>query len=152
MTHEPTDVPGLSDDGDVDEFVETKKKSKLPLVAGVVIVAAVGGYMATSGGGAAADPLSGDDPAAQALRASYEKGLEALASGEAERMSAALAGLEPAMSLKGSDGSQSVKAKEGEGCENKKKDAAAFTPYFLLYDRLWLEANQTNAITRPCAL
>ena len=141
MTNEPSDISGLSPDDD--DFGATKKKSKTPLVAGVIIVAAVGAYLSTSGGGDATDPLRGDDPAAKALRTSYEKGLEALASGETERMNGALAGLEPAMCLKGCDGSQCVKKKEGEGCEIN-KDAAAFTPFFMLYDRLWLEANQTN--------
>ena len=141
MTQEPSDVPGLA--ADDDETSEIKKKSKAPLVAGIAVAAIIGGYLATSGDGSAPDPLSGDDPAAQALRASYERGLEALASGESERMTGALAGLEPAMCLKGCDGSQCVKDKEGDGCSIN-KDAAAFTPFFLLYDRLWLESNQTN--------
>ena len=51
--------------------------------------------------------------------------------------------LEPAMCLEGCEGSQCVKDEKG-GCEIS-KDAAPFAPFFLLYDRLWLEANQTNA-------
>ena len=145
MTNEPSDVPGLQLDEDAfDELDEPKKKSKLPMVIGVVAVAAIGGYLATSGGGGAqADPLSGDSPEAKALKASYERALEALASGDVERMKGAMTALEPAMCLEGCEGSQCVKDEQG-GCEIS-KDAAPFAPFFLLYDRLWLEANQTNA-------
>ena len=143
MTHEPSDVPGLQEEADNDAPEEEEaKKSKLPLVVGLVAVIAVGGYFATSGGSGASDPLAGDDPAAKALRSSYEKGLEALASGEVERMNTALASLEPAMCLKGCDFKQCVKGEKG-GCEID-PNAAAITPFFLLYDRLWLEANQTD--------
>ena len=111
MTNEPSDVPGLQLDEDAfDELDEPKKKSKLPMVIGVVAVAAIGGYLATSGGGGAqADPLSGDSPEAKALKASYERALEALASGDVERMKGAMTALEPAMCLEGCEGSQCVK-------------------------------------------
>jgi hypothetical protein len=141
MTHEPSDVPGLSTEEDPSE---TPKKSKMPLIAAAVVVVAAVGYFATSGGGsdAVSDPMAGDDPAAKALRATYERGLEALASGEPARMTEALAGLEPAMCLKGCDQSQCLKDEKG-GCAIN-PDAGAFAPFFLLYDRLWLEANMTN--------
>ena len=145
MTNEPSDVPGLQLDEDAfDELDEPKKKSKLPMVIGVVAVAAIGGYLATSGGGGAqADPLSGDSPEAKALKASYVRALEALASGDVERMKGAMTALEPAMCLKAAK----LPAQAEKGRLRISKDGA-LAPFSLPTGCGWRPTRQANVRTR----
>jgi hypothetical protein len=145
MTHEPSDVPGLTVEAAAGNDEEAApKKSKMPMFVAVVALIAGAAYFATQGGGSGGnDPLMADTPEGQALRAAYDKGLEALASGESKRMLAAMNGLEPAMCLGDCKGSQCLTDDKGVcGIDTK---AASFAPFFLLYDRLWLEANQSDS-------
>jgi hypothetical protein len=142
MTHEPSDVPGLATETGAEE--ELPQKSKKPMLIAAIVLIAGAAYFATQGGGSAAnDPMVADSPEAKALRAAYDKGLEALASGESKRMLAAMSGLEPAMCLGDCKGSQCLTDDKGVcGIDTK---VASFAPFFLLYDRLWLEANQSDS-------